>query len=71
MVPELFDDHMLDVKDLMKEELMLLKILRAIPTASFIVEGYTEEQKELLQQGFPNSSEKYYNNFDSSNQLGR
>ena len=24
MVPELFDDHMLDVKDLMKEELMLL-----------------------------------------------
>ena len=66
MVPELFDDLYARCKRFNERGINVTLKPQSDPTASFIVEGYTEEQKELLQQGFPQQfPEKYYNNFDS------
>jgi hypothetical protein len=66
MVPELFEDLYARCKRFHKRGINVTLKPQSDPTASFIVDGYTAEQKELLQQGFPQQfPEKYYNNFDS------
>ena len=66
MVPELFDELYARCKRFHERGINVTLKPQSDPTASFIVDGYTEEQKELLQQGFPQQfPEKYYNNFDS------
>ena len=66
MVPELFDDLYARCKRFHERGINVTLKPQSDPTASFIVDGYTDEQKELMQQGFPQQfPEKYYNNFDS------
>ena len=66
MVPELFDELYARCKRFHERGINVTLKPQSDPTASFIVEGYTDEQKELMQQGFPQQfPEKYYNNFDS------
>ena len=66
MVPELFDELYQRCKRFHERGINVTLKPQSDPTASFIVEGYTDEQKELMQQGFPQQfPEKYYNNFDS------
>ena len=66
MVPELFDELYQRCKRFHERGINVTLKPQSDPTASFIVDGYTDEQKELLQQGFPQQfPQKYYNNFDS------
>ena len=58
MVPELFDELYARCKRFNERGINVTLKSQSDPTASFIVEGYTEEQKELLQQVFPTVSRK-------------
>jgi len=66
MVPDLFDELYARCKRFWDRGINVTLKPMSDPSASFIVDGYTDKQKELLQQGFPQQfPNKKYNNYDS------
>ena len=66
MVPDLFDELYARCKRFWDRGINVTLKPMSDPSASFIVDGYTDKQKELLQQGFPQQfPNKQYNNYDS------
>jgi organic radical activating enzyme len=54
MVPELFDEYYNRCKRFWDKGINVTLKPQSDPTASYVVDGYTEEQKQILQTNFPN-----------------
>ena len=54
MVPEFFDEYYERCKRFWDKGINVTLKPQSDPTASFVVDGYTEKQKEILQTNFPN-----------------
>jgi len=53
MVPDMFDDLYARLKRFADRGINVTLKPQSDPTASFVVTGYTEEQMQIMQQGFP------------------